>query len=193
MTKPDVGLKLVYNILSEAKRAGADSIVTACPICMLNLDMRQQAVEKKYNVKFDLPIYYVTELVAIACGDEPEEAGVSRHFVEAVSFFATLPEKAKAMEEEAKKKEVRPKAKAVEETKEEGEEEAKDEADIDVNALAAKFYSDQEKIALLTAVLQRDRQRMIKLAKMLEEDREKAIKAADSLVAKEKKNKGEEG
>jgi heterodisulfide reductase subunit B len=98
VTKPETGLAMSYKILKNAREMGADSIVTACPVCMLNLDMRQKAIEKKYGMPFNMPVYYITELAAVACGDRPETVGVRKHFVEAVSFFTTLPEKARQME-----------------------------------------------------------------------------------------------
>lgn len=88
--QPEIGLKAVYAILKNAVEMGADSIVTACPICMMNLDMRQAQVEKEFKVKFKLPIYYITELVAVACGVLPQKVGVDLHFVEAVSHLNNL-------------------------------------------------------------------------------------------------------
>ena len=35
------------------------------PLCGMNLDMRREQW-KKFNKKFDLPVYYVAELVALA-------------------------------------------------------------------------------------------------------------------------------
>jgi len=89
-TRPEIGLKMTHTLLKTAVEMGADSIVTACPICMLNLDMRQSQVEKEFEVKFDLPVYYVTELVAVAAGISPQEAGINLHFVEAVNLLHNL-------------------------------------------------------------------------------------------------------
>ncbi len=93
-SRPDLGHRMIYEVIRNAREAGAECIITACPLCMMNLDMRQGGVEKAYNEKLDMPIYYVTELAAIACGASPREVGVHRHFVEAESYLASLPEKA---------------------------------------------------------------------------------------------------
>jgi heterodisulfide reductase subunit B len=45
---------------------GADALITACPLCMYNLDAN--ATENK------LPVYYFTQLLARALGVEEEEA-----------------------------------------------------------------------------------------------------------------------
>jgi len=67
-SRPEIGAKLISDIIRNAKEAGAECIVTACPLCMLNLDMRQAGAEKATGAKLDMPIYYVTELVALAGG-----------------------------------------------------------------------------------------------------------------------------
>lgn len=48
------------NIKSSAAEKGADSIITACPLCMYNLDTNGTANK--------LPVYYFTELLAEALG-----------------------------------------------------------------------------------------------------------------------------
>ena len=58
---------------------------------------------EKYQTEFNLPVYYVTELVAIACGAKPPTVGTNRHFVEANAIFSQLPAKARPW-----KKQLRP-------------------------------------------------------------------------------------
>lgn len=99
-SRPDVGYRMIYEVLRNAREAGAECLVTACPLCMMNLDMRRRGVEKAFNERLDIPVYYITELLAIACGDSPRDVGVHRHFVEAESYLASLPEKAARIEAE---------------------------------------------------------------------------------------------
>ncbi|MEN6460683.1 MAG: CoB--CoM heterodisulfide reductase iron-sulfur subunit B family protein, partial [Syntrophomonas sp.] len=89
-SRPDVGTRMLYRVLKDAKESGAECIVTACPLCMLNLDMRQTQIEKQFGEKFDLPIYYITELLALACGDAPKTVGIEKHFVEAGKYLETV-------------------------------------------------------------------------------------------------------
>ncbi len=56
--------KRVDAILSSAKAAGADMIITACPLCMYNLDANA--------TKTTLPVKYFTELLAEALGVKEE-------------------------------------------------------------------------------------------------------------------------
>ncbi|HXY74505.1 MAG TPA: CoB--CoM heterodisulfide reductase iron-sulfur subunit B family protein [Dehalococcoidales bacterium] len=61
----DIVKKLVDDICQAALDAGAVGIVTACPLCMANLDTRQP--------KTHVPIIHFSELVAIALGAKPLE------------------------------------------------------------------------------------------------------------------------
>lgn len=70
----DVVVKLVGNIISNAKKNGADCIVTACPLCMTNLEIRQEAASKLRGENLTMPIFYFTELMGIAM----ESAGVKK-------------------------------------------------------------------------------------------------------------------
>ena len=81
MTRTDVVLKLTHDILEEAVAVGANAIAVACPLCHVNLDTRQEEVEKEYGVKYDLPIFYFTELMALAMGVPSDKLGLQKHFV----------------------------------------------------------------------------------------------------------------
>ena len=76
----DVGLvvELTDKILAMAKAAGVDCIATACPLCQLNLDMRQKDVEAKLGRKYDLPVFYFTQLMGLAMGCSPKEVGLQQ-------------------------------------------------------------------------------------------------------------------
>jgi len=67
---------IAFRILSEAKRAGAEVIVTVCPLCHLMLDAKQKILEQKKGEKIEIPVLYVTQLVGIALGLGPEELGL---------------------------------------------------------------------------------------------------------------------
>lgn len=67
--------------IQEAIAAGADCIVTPCPLCHLNLDSRQPEVEKVIGDRLGLPILHLPQLVALALGISPTELGLDRHIV----------------------------------------------------------------------------------------------------------------
>ncbi|HBB33881.1 MAG TPA: heterodisulfide reductase [Cyanobacteria bacterium UBA8803] len=67
--------------IQEAIDAGADCLVTPCPLCHLNLDSRQPEVEKAIGRKLGLPVLHLPQLVALALGISPKELGLSKHIV----------------------------------------------------------------------------------------------------------------
>lgn len=70
MARPDIAEKLVGDIVFAAKRAGANAMVTDCPMCQANVETRQTAAE---GVE-PLPVFYITELIAAAItGSYPDK------------------------------------------------------------------------------------------------------------------------
>ena len=68
---PDVNIpgSLSGRILDAARAAGAEAVVTACPLCHMNLDLRQrQAARISKTPFFGLPVFYYTQLMAYAFG-----------------------------------------------------------------------------------------------------------------------------
>jgi heterodisulfide reductase subunit B len=83
VTKPLVGKQLIRDIIQNAVVNGAEAIATACPLCMLNLDMRQKHINAKWGTNLNIPIYYFTELMALSFGYSSKDVGLRRHFVPA--------------------------------------------------------------------------------------------------------------
>ncbi len=77
ITDADIVLELSSQILSMAKAAGVDCIVTACPLCQLNLDMRQKDIEAKFGQRYDLPVFYFTQLLGLAMGCTASELSLA--------------------------------------------------------------------------------------------------------------------
>lgn len=81
MPQGEAAEDIAYRILSEAKKEGADIIVTLCPLCHLMLDAKQKSIENKRDEKIGIPVLYVTQLVGIALGLGPEELGLNMNAV----------------------------------------------------------------------------------------------------------------
>ena len=84
MTIPVQAKPMIERIFQNAVANGADCIVTSCPLCMLNLDMREAEINKARVARglepFDIPCYYFTELIGLAMGASNEEVGIDIHF-----------------------------------------------------------------------------------------------------------------
>jgi len=87
---PKESKPLLYRIYKNARAHGATALVTACPMCMMNLDMRQGAVNMVYGEDFDLPVYFFTELLAVAMGADFKQCGVASHFHPAKKLLQNL-------------------------------------------------------------------------------------------------------
>ena len=58
--------------LAEAKEAGADCLVTPCPLCHMGLDLYQERAEKQIGTRLGLPILHLPQLLGLAMGFEPQ-------------------------------------------------------------------------------------------------------------------------
>ena len=65
--------------LGDGLDAGADCLVTPCPLCHLNLDMQQPEAAKVVNRDLGLAVLHLPQLVGLALGFEPKQLGMSRH------------------------------------------------------------------------------------------------------------------
>lgn len=74
------------NCLSP-KTAGADCIVTPCPLCQMQLDAYQPDAQKSFNQDITMPILHLPQLIGLALGFTPEELAIQRHVVEAIPIL----------------------------------------------------------------------------------------------------------
>ncbi len=73
ITNPGVVCRLSHRILAMARQAGADCVTVACPLCQINLDMRQADAVRRYGPLPATPIPFVTQLIGLALGLTPKE------------------------------------------------------------------------------------------------------------------------
>jgi heterodisulfide reductase subunit B len=88
MTRTDIVRKLGQRLLSMAKEAEADCLVTGCPMCQANLDTRQEELEKESGEKYDLPILYFTELMGLALGHKDVKKWLGRHITDPIKVLS---------------------------------------------------------------------------------------------------------
>jgi heterodisulfide reductase subunit B len=90
LSKLDIALDLSHKILENAIEVGADMIVTACPLCHANLDVRQKEINEEFGGEFDIPIVYFTQLMGIAYGLDAKTLGLEKHFSDAVGLLTEM-------------------------------------------------------------------------------------------------------
>ncbi len=76
--------------IEQAKEAGADVIVTPCPLCHLSLDAWQSKLKKATGKDFAMPILHLSQLVGVAAGLEESELKFKRHVVPVTPMLEKL-------------------------------------------------------------------------------------------------------
>lgn len=72
-------LKITGETNLRAVEAGADCIVTPCPLCQMQLDMYQPEGKAAIRADYDMPVLHLSQLVGLALGISAKELGLSRH------------------------------------------------------------------------------------------------------------------
>jgi heterodisulfide reductase subunit B len=84
ISEPKGARRLIERIFEDAAANDTEAIVTACPLCMLNLDLREREINARRaavgKVPFNIPVYYFTELLGVAMGGSMKQLGIDRHF-----------------------------------------------------------------------------------------------------------------
>ncbi len=80
MTRSDLVVDLCTELATMAARAGAEAIVTACPLCFVNLDTRQRGEPRT-------PIFYFTELMALFMDLDGARRTVRKHAISPVALL----------------------------------------------------------------------------------------------------------
>ena len=87
--RTDIVVKLVGKLFTAAKEVGANCIVTACPMCQLNLDSRQAEAAQALGETFNFPILYFTELMGVAMGLPNYATWFKRHITDPLPLIQT--------------------------------------------------------------------------------------------------------
>jgi len=88
ITDADVVCRLGHKLLDMARRAGAECIAVACPLCQSNLDLRQADIKKSFGEVPEIPILYITQLLGLALGRSRDEVALAALAVNAMPCLA---------------------------------------------------------------------------------------------------------
>ena len=69
-----VAIKLTGEHIKSAKSAGAQTMVTPCPLCHTVLDGFQREIEKDMGEKLDMPVLHLPQLVGWHSGSRPRSS-----------------------------------------------------------------------------------------------------------------------
>ena len=77
----ETSLRQAGRHMADAVDAGADCVVTPCPLCHLNLDLQQPDAANYVERELDMPVLHFPQLVGLALGLEPKDLGMNKHVV----------------------------------------------------------------------------------------------------------------
>jgi heterodisulfide reductase subunit B len=75
MARPDIARQLVGDIVKAASRAGAQALVVDCPMCQANVESRQEGDP-------ELPVFFATELMALAITGKSTKKQWKKHLID---------------------------------------------------------------------------------------------------------------
>lgn len=76
---PETSHKLTGSALVDAVDHNADFVVTPCPLCHLNMDVKQKAAGKSVGRELHIPVLHLPQMVGLALGCTPKELGLQHH------------------------------------------------------------------------------------------------------------------
>lgn len=91
LAEEKIALRMTGGHLGAAKAAGADCLVTPCPLCHTMLDAFQPSAEREIDRTLGVPILHVSQLVGLAIGIPPKTLKLSRHVVDTKRVLAPRP------------------------------------------------------------------------------------------------------
>jgi heterodisulfide reductase subunit B len=84
------GFELIRRLVKGAADYQADMIVTVCPMCQLNLDAFQGAMNRYFKSAYNVPVLYFTQMMGLAFGIGAEELGIGAELVDARPALAKI-------------------------------------------------------------------------------------------------------
>jgi succinate dehydrogenase / fumarate reductase cytochrome b subunit len=79
--REDVALGELIQPIEQAAEAGADAMVTPCPLCHLSLDAWQSKLRAQTGKDFRMPVLHLSQLIGVAAGLDDAELKFKRHIV----------------------------------------------------------------------------------------------------------------
>lgn len=76
---PEIATAMNFRKYKSMTAASANCICVVCPSCYQKFENAQRDVAKKYGEKFDFPVFYLTDLMALAFGHGSDEIGLKFH------------------------------------------------------------------------------------------------------------------
>ncbi|MFO8018224.1 MAG: heterodisulfide reductase-related iron-sulfur binding cluster [Promethearchaeia archaeon] len=89
----EASLQVLKNKLDSAIEAGAEAFIVICPACFQQMDTKQRNLRRMFedeDKEYDIPILYLTELLALSFGIKSDEIGLRYHRARTRSLLEKL-------------------------------------------------------------------------------------------------------
>jgi heterodisulfide reductase subunit B len=87
LAHPDSVAHVVGEIIESASQAGADALILSCPLCEYNLLKKQDELLQNQKIARRMPVFYFSQLLAMALGLGPESYRPDRNDAASVEFL----------------------------------------------------------------------------------------------------------
>jgi len=84
---PKTSNALSGTALADAIDNNADLMVTPCPLCQLNMDLKQESAGKQLGRDLELPVLHLPQMIALALGCTAEEIGLKYNVTKATELI----------------------------------------------------------------------------------------------------------
>ena len=82
MPKMEIQRRLSGKVIQQALAAGAEAIVVCCPLCHVNLDLKQAQINKYMGTEYQVPILYLPQVLGIALGLSFDDVMLEKNVVD---------------------------------------------------------------------------------------------------------------
>jgi heterodisulfide reductase subunit B len=86
----DETYQVVWEKLGHMADREVEAILTPCGSCFNQYEMGQVKARRLMKKKFNIPVFYVTELMALAFGLDPEKFGLTEHIIKTKTFISKV-------------------------------------------------------------------------------------------------------
>jgi len=85
-----VALTVAKEKLDAVLAVGADLLCLICPFCAVMYDSNQKTIESQFEITYNLPVLYLTQVLGLAMGIDPKSLGLNMNVVKTKELLARI-------------------------------------------------------------------------------------------------------
>jgi heterodisulfide reductase subunit B len=82
LPKEEIQRRLSGKVIEQALAAGAEAMVAGCPLCHVNLDLKQAQINKALGTDYHVPILYLSQVLGLAFGLSADDVMLQKNIVD---------------------------------------------------------------------------------------------------------------